>query len=261
VNWLAARVRLRTRTILEILDLGFVFCAENGKSYVKLALAILLLPFAVCAAARAFGLHWRSTWVLAIALGKLAEGAFTVAAGQLLFADSVATATVLAAFGRLLVPYIATRIWAFLALAACILIVVPFPSMVSRALFVSEYCLLEAASPNQCLKRGARLMRSHTGRAFGLGFSLIVAQAGFVVIAEALGQGLVEFVLQLGRPVGSLFDDGGSPFALAGFFLSLPYFTAARFFAYVDSRTRAEGWDIQVRFAALVQRAAPKAAA
>jgi hypothetical protein len=83
----------------------------------------------------------------------------------------------------------------------------------------------------------------------------------FVVAGDLLGQGLVEFVLQLGRPVGSLFHDGGSTYALFGYFLSVPYVSSARFLGYVDSRTRREGWDIQVRFAALAQRAATEEAA
>ena len=67
--------------------------------------------------------------------------------------------------------------------------------------------------------------------------------------------------MQLGRPVGSLFDNGGSTYALLGYFLSVPYVASARFLGYVDSRTRREGWDIQVRFAALLQRAATEEAA
>jgi hypothetical protein len=54
--------------------------------------------------------------------------------------------------------------------------------------------------------------------------------------------------------MGSLYDDGGSTFALAGFFASIPYVASTRFLGYVDRRTRREGWDIQVRFAALAQR-------
>ena len=36
--------------------------------------------------------------------------------------------------------------------------------------------------------------------------------------------------------------------AIAGLFASLPLVATLRFLAYIDIRTRREGWDIQVRF-------------
>ena len=65
-------------------------------------------------------------------------------------------------------------------------------------------------------------------------------------------RGLVDSVLQLGRPFGSLFSDGGSVYALVGFFYGIQYAAIARFLKYVDLRTRKEGWDIQIRFLSLV---------
>jgi hypothetical protein len=38
--------------------------------------------------------------------------------------------------------------------------------------------------------------------------------------------------------------------------LFIPYVATARFLAYLDLRTRSEGWDIQTRFAAIALRAA-----
>jgi hypothetical protein len=97
--------------------------------------------------------------------------------------------------------------------------------------------------------------------ATALALILGAGRLAFVAAADVLGQSLVEFVLQLGRPMGALFQEGGSTYALAGFFLSIPYVSSTRFLAYVDSRTRREGWDIQVRFAALVRRSSDEEAA
>src|SRR5260370_38019997 len=137
----------------------------------------------------------------------------------------------------------------------------PPPAVSARTLFFNEYCLLEAASPFQCFRRGGQLTRRQTARAALFVVLLLGANFAFAAFADALGHSVVEFVFQLGRPVGSLFRDGGSTFALAGYFLSIPYVASARFLAYVDSRTRMEGWDIQVRFASLQQRAASQEAA
>ena len=61
--------------------------------------------------------------------------------------------------------------------------------------------------------------------------------------------------VQPGNPVGELFVEGGSAYALLGFFLSVPVVSAARFLQYIDVRTRKEGWDIQLRFTAIAAEA------
>jgi hypothetical protein len=261
VNWLLSRVTLRVRGMSEIFDLGFVFIAENRKAYLKLALVTLVVPFAVTAALQWKHVGWWQLWGVAIVLGVLVEGAFTTAAGQLLFAESVETRRLLGLFGRRFVSFAAARALSALALTACVPVIIPIPPMAARSLFVNECSLLESASPMQCLRRGGQLMQGQTGSGFLFALVLLATRFAFIVAAEELGQGLVEFVLQLGRPVGSLFEEGGSTFALLGFFASIPYAATARFLGYVDRRTRREGWDIQVRFAALAQREASEEAA
>ena len=261
MNWLASRVTLRVRTLPEIFDLGFVFVAENRRAYTRLGLWMLAVPFAICVALQFSRVGWWQTWGAAILLGSIAEGAFTTAAGRLLFAENVPVRQVLAPFARRFVSYGAARILSTVVVAFCSLFIIPIPSIVARTLFVSEYSLLESASPWQCLRRGGQLMQGQTWPGALFELTLAACRFGFVVAAEQLGKGLVEFVLQLGRPLGSLFDDGGSTFSLAGFFLSIPYLASTRFLGYVDRRTRREGWDIQVRFAALAQREASEEAA
>jgi hypothetical protein len=48
-----------------------------------------------------------------------------------------------------------------------------------------------------------------------------------------------------------LWSDGGSAYAVAGALLSAPFVASASFLGYIDLRTRKEGWDIQLRLAAL----------
>jgi hypothetical protein len=261
VNWLASRVTLRIRSLSEVFDLGFVFLAENRKTYGRLSLATLVVPFGVTVALQFAKVPWWQIWAVAILLGATVEGAFTTAAGQLLFAPSVEILRVLGTFGRRLFSYGVARITSALAMAACAPFVIPVPPLAARALFVSECSLLESASPVQCFRRGGQLMQGQTGPGALFALLLLALRFAFVACAEELGQGVVEFVLQLGRPVGSLYDAGGSTFALAGFFASIPYAATTRFLGYVDRRTRREGWDIQVRFAALAQREGAEEAA
>ena len=58
-------------------------------------------------------------------------------------------------------------------------------------------------------------------------------------------------MLQLGQPFGSLWPNGGSLYAIFGLFASIPLCATTRFLAYIDARTRRDGWDIQVRFMAI----------
>jgi hypothetical protein len=261
VNWLASRVTLRVRTLPEILDLGLVFLVENWKPIARLGLAVLVVPFAACVVLQFRHAPWWEIWIVAVVLGSIAEGAFTAAAGQLLFNERLGLRQMLAPFARRLLPFLMTRLNAAIALAAVSPVILPIPAVSARTLFFNEYSLLEAASPFQCFRRGGQLTRRQTARSALFVVLLLGANFAFAAFADALGHSVVEFVFQLGRPVGSLFRDGGSTYALAGYFLSIPYVASARFLAYVDSRTRMEGWDIQVRFASLQQRAASQEAA
>jgi hypothetical protein len=260
MNWLASRVKLRMRTFLEVVDLGFVFVMANRRSYVRLALRFLLLPFAICAICQARQVPWPLIWAIALLLGALIEGPFTVAAGQMLFSRHVPWRAVSKSWWPRFGPYVSVRLRSTVLLALTGLIVLPLPVVMANVLFSGEACLLEGSKAGESLRRGARLAKGQQMRAFGLSLTLALVALGFVLLGEILGQGLVESTLQLGDPLGSL-SDGGSTYALAGFFLAIPFLTAIRFVGYIDLRTRQEGWDIQLRFAALAQLAAERAAA
>ena len=81
---------------------------------------------------------------------------------------------------------------------------------------------------------------------------LVVATA---LLADVAGREVLDSVLEV-KPPPSMFEEGGSVLALLGFWSVLPIRATARFFVYLDVRTRSEGWDIQTRFAALAARGA-----
>jgi hypothetical protein len=49
-------------------------------------------------------------------------------------------------------------------------------------------------------------------------------------------------------------EEIGGPLFMFGMWLAVPLLTTARFFVYLNLRTRREGWDIQTRFAAIAAR-------
>jgi hypothetical protein len=252
-----ARVVLRPRSISEIFDLALRFISEAAaKRYIHLALLTLLPAWLICVYAR-FGLQWEwpMVWMLALAFVTPLQGLYTVAVGKLMFAQEVSLRAIFGHYIRRLPAYLValvlTRALIGLGSLLFFLLIPPF-WMWGRVNYVHEAVLLEHASPVDAISRASRMVARNTLGAVGLVLLLSVAGAGFVLVAELLfNDGLLDFMLQLGKPFGSLFDEGGSAAALLGAFLAVPYWSTARFLAYVDLRTRRDGWDVQLRFMAI----------
>jgi len=251
VNLEGARVVLRTRTPSEIFDLAVRFCASIALSlYLKLA-AIVLLPCAVATALFHFYVaehEWTATWTFAAFLAAFAQSVFTVAASRLLFeAKPKLGAILLHALRRLPALFGALLLHGALLFAGVFILIGSFFVWIWHT-FLYEAVLLEQQGPVDALRRAGALMK----RKFGAGLVVCTGSAAivtlFIVCSEALGQGLFNFVLQLGKPFGELQEDGGTPFAVLGFFAALPLVATARFLSYIDGRTRQDGWDIQLRF-------------
>lgn len=268
MNLLDSRVVLRLRTVPDILDLAFRVCFApgNGRVFARLSAAMLLPCLAFCILLRyLWSWEWLDIWLVAAILAALTQGAFTIAAGRLMFQETIPTREVVGRFFRRLPAYgmslllARVLVWGsvlmmfsrpLIPLAITILLLYFF--LWPRSLFVHEICLLEGAGPIQVFSRGRRFVLRHYGAALGMLCAGLGAQAAFVLIFEMIfREGVMDFVLQLGEPLGNLFKEGGSVFALAGFFAAVPYVSVARFLTYIDLRTRKEGWDIQLKFTAI----------
>ncbi len=258
MNLGTAAVVLRPRTLAEVLDLACRVCCSRALGiYLRLGAIVLLPCLAGCIALRyAAEWPWAAVWLVAVSLAAVVQGVFTIAIGRLIFSEELGAGQVLRVFARRLGSYLWMLLLTRLVLALAALVVVGLPIAWPRLLLVHEASLLENASAAQAIHRAGQFNRALTG--FGVLFALLVTQAAFVLVAELLAQGVVEDVLQLGRPFGALFADGGSPFALAGFLLSVPYVATARFLHYIDHRTRSDGWDVQIRFLAIAARHEPE---
>lgn len=253
MNLADARVVLRTRGEAEILDLAALWCFTADRwLYARLAAVVLLPSLGVCIAARWFGeWSWPAVWGLAIGLATVSQGVFTIATSRALFDRQVAARAVLGQFARRLPSYLGALVITRGILVVAAFTLVLLPSAWVRVAMVHEASLLEASAPITASERAWRIARDRSTELAlllgGLGLAIGVG----VVAVELLGHGLVDFVLQLGKPVGELWQDGGSLYALVGFHVAIPYVAVARFLGYVDLRTRGDGWDIQLRFMAL----------
>lgn len=243
---------LRPRTAVESLDLACrVLAGPARRTYATLAAIVLLPAYAACLGLRyGAGVGWPWVWVVAIALATVAQGTFTVAVGRLAFTDDVTASVVLRTAAKRYPSFVTALVARLVVLAATSLslFIMTIPAL-SMLLFVPEASLLEGAGPVAALRR-AGLGRS-VGAEMWRVVLLAFVQGSIVLSADWLGDGVVDGVLQLGSPFGTLLGDGGSAYALLGLFASAPYVATARFLLYIDERTRLDAWDVQVRMMAV----------
>jgi len=251
VNLLAARVVLRQRSLADSLDLALPFCLANKRPLGVLA-TVMLAPIAAVLVFLRVGKHWHwpALWLLCAGASLMVEGAFTVALGELLFKPpaEARVRTYVARFLRRLPGLL----WA--TLLRGVAIVCTFTVLAPGSIFVPEAMLLEGAPFSRAWSRSRALARNRGGVCFGIWLATLTLPVVGAVSMDLLCNTIVGFVLQLGRPAGELWTDGGSGFAVLGALLAVPVAAAVRFLGYVDLRTRKEGWDIQLRFVALAEQ-------
>lgn len=244
-------ITIRQRSVLESIDLSLPFSLRLGRRvYPRLALWTLLPAWLCCVGiGYSFSVHWGWLWLIALVLSTLAQGVFTLAAGKLVFEESVTAREVLAEYSRKLPGYafglFVTR--SLIALSALTFFLL-LPVVWIRLAYVHEVMLLEGASLRSAWSRSAGIVKGQTGVAAQTLSCLVGITLAGVLCTELLGMAVVSYLLQLGSPFGSLFEDGGSVYALLGLFLSTPLVATARFLSYIDGRTRRDAWDVQVRF-------------
>ncbi len=254
LDLLHARVALRDRTVADVLDLALRFLVVHGTRYAWVALGSIA-PAAVLSLVLGAIAGWRAAWLVALPLALACEVPFTVLASRLVFEEDVRAADVLADAWRSAPRVFLARALALALVAlglACA--VVPGIWLAVIFLFLGEVMLLERASLGQAFGRAQRVAASATSElVLGL-FVLALVPVGGVLLVDVAGRTTIEELLQF-RPPLPVWSTGGSALATLGLFAQVPYLATARFFLYLNVRTRAEGWDIQTRFAALAARA------
>jgi hypothetical protein len=261
VNLSACTVVLRPRTVAEICDLTARVALNSAASTnVRLAAWTLLPTFVVLVSvfyARSYfavdSVWW--LWLLALPIAAWLEAPFTLALSRQLFGESPSVRETLRLYRQRFVSFtwasiVKNVIFAFSGVM--LLGLGPFVTWPSGNL-MNEASLLEGASGVEAWTRSKLLVRQSTS-SFGGAFAIFSTRVVFILGAEALGQTLVGDVLQLGKPLGELFEQWFTPFAALGLLASVPVTATMRFLTYIDTRTRADGWDIQVKLMAVAAR-------
>lgn len=255
MNLGSANVVVRPRSTSESLDLSFPFLLRvGGRGYLTLVAIVLVPAFSFCIALKLWlSLSWAELWLVAFPLGLWLQGAFTLAAGELMFDERIQPARTLSNFVGRLPSYTLLLVFTRGLIALSSVTVLLFPLAWSRYAFAPEASLLEALPFGRAGARAARLGRG--AESFELSLWSVAIMAFGVVAAESLGVAIFDYVLQLPLSAGGLFEEGGSAYATLGWFASIPVAATLRFLRYVDRRTRSDGWDVQIRLQHVAQLA------
>jgi hypothetical protein len=251
VNLSTSAVVLRERSVLETADLAVRFVvALCPRAALRLAALTLVPSGALSLALYAWGASAWVLWLVALVSAGLAQGPFIVLASQRMFEVEVTAGRALAQYARSFGRHLVTRLAAWLLVLGGIgTFVVPGWFFFRSFAHVDAVTLLENAGPQAAFPRSKRM--STQDRSLGAAVCATLGVGVGVLLAETCGQFLVAELLDLGTPFGTLFENGITPFALAGLFASAPFVGVLKFLSYVDARTQRDGWDIQVRFLAL----------
>jgi hypothetical protein len=250
---LRARVAFRDRPFVDVMDLALRFVVVHGRLYAKVA-ATAVVPCVAVTLVVAWLWGWLAAWVAAFLLSFVAQVPFTVLASRLVFEEQVSARAVLRASAGELPRVLAIRaLWITLvALASTML--VPGVWLGSVLLFVDEVMILERSRVGPAFGRSQRVASSALGQAFAAAAMMVLVPLAAAALADVGGRAFIGGLLQFREPAAA-WTQGGSVLAVLGWFGVVPYVTTARFFTYLNVRTRAEGWDIQTRFAAIAARA------
>jgi hypothetical protein len=255
MNVLEARVVLRDRTVLDVVDLAVRFMVKHARAYAKVAAVQLVGPFALTWAIGARS-GWGWAWLVAMLLAPLASRHFTVLASLALFEQDAGLRAVYRAARGATVRLLVVRLVELMALGAGItMVVLPSAWFLGLFAFTNEVVVLERAPIGASLGRLQRMLGGQSGEIITTALFVTALHILAVFLGDLVGRSVLEEVLQI-TPPPSMLDAHGSALGLAGFWAFVPFGATCRFLAYVNVRTRTEGWDVQTRFAAIASRGA-----
>jgi hypothetical protein len=264
------RIVLRPRALDETFDLAVAYARLYWRDFGRVILVSAGVGLLIAAAAKvAFGFGWERLWVLTFVLAPLIERATTAYAGNHLFGTRATLRAGLMAVVRrpflslasaLLIPLPAVPLLADpdsstaaeSSIPLMIAWAVPWAFLLARSHYFTQVALLEGSKLGATRRRALRMVDGRFGRSMFFVVAAAHFRFGAAVSADLAVRFVVGVLLQLGEPMDGLFHAGGSWAALAGYLAAAPLVALARLFDYVDARTRTDGWDIQVRFKAIV---------
>lgn len=249
---LHARVAFRDRAFVDVMDLGLRFLVVHFRLYARVS-AITLLPCVAVTLGVAFAWGWVLAWLSALLLSLVAQIPFTVLASRLVFEEHVSARAVMRSVAREIPRVVATRLMWLPVIALTSALVMPGVWLGALSLYLDEVLILERSHVAAAFARSRRIASSSIGETLAALAMVALVPLSAVLMADVGGRALIGELLQFRAPE-PVWVHGGSVLSVLGWFGIIPYVVTARFFTYLNVRTRAEGWDIQTRFAAIATR-------
>jgi hypothetical protein len=251
----SARVFLRHRNLSCVLDLGVLFFAQEAKPLLLLSLLVAVPGALATYAIGQLAGQWLA-WTFAFVAGGLAQLPFTVFLGRSVFEASPKLRDVLRASVKLVPQALVLSVIETVSLV-CALSLFGLPALgvrTARVVGRGSVCL-EQLSLGAALSRSQRLGQSGLSEAMPAALLMATMHLSAVFFADYVGaqalSGLFGFDV---RP--QVLSEGGGLLASLGYWGFCVYAAIARFFLYLNARTRTEGWDVQARFVGLGARGA-----
>ncbi len=253
MNPLQSRLALRARDPLTSLDAAIVLARSLGMVVPQL-FALTILPWCVVLGG---WVAWAPTsvlpWVVATAVYPLLQLPALELGATALFGEVPSAGRVvmrgLARLDVMMTLWVRGIVW---AVTSVMCLGLPTVFLVPSTFWLAETVALEKRGIGPAIERAGRLSVSAPGHVLTACGVALFGPMIAVVAAESTGQALVSTVLQLGQPFGSLWDGTLTPWAMAGSLLAAPIVAWFRLILYLDSRTRIEGWDLQVAIDGIV---------
>jgi hypothetical protein len=253
VNLKDARVALRERGIWDVFDVALRFYVENARAYVWPTFVCVVPPAALSSLVGwAAGPEWG--WIVAVALSFFAATPVTIATSRLVFEPRPHTSEILTrAIGKNL-ALIPLRLLQIIAVGFGTMFFL-LPGVWLGVLFFAtpEIAIAEDSGAIATAARAQRMVSAAFAELATMGAIVLIGRVVWIFVADIAGRTVLEDLLQV-TPPAAVWETGGGPIAYTAFFAILPLEAVARFFFYLNVRTKTEGWDIQARFLAIAQR-------
>ncbi len=259
MNVLSAKIALRDRSLLDVLDLALRFTVANGRAFAVMS-GVVTVPCFLASWFVAEKAGWVLGWLSALVLVTFAEAPYVALASRLVFDERVRAREAIVVALRSIPRLVGLRALQLVSvLAGMMFFLVPGVALAAFFFFGTEVIVLEQSPVTGSVSRMQRLQSGYFGDVLMAMLALWALYAIAIVLGDATGHAILEQLLQIRvRPSE---DEIGGPIALFAAWMAVPLLTTARFFVYLNLRTRREGWDIQTRFAAIAARARAEAEA
>ncbi|WP_010584411.1 hypothetical protein [Schlesneria paludicola] len=250
------QLEIRPRSILECLDLAFLFCSRHW-------LGLLLAGAAGMIPAEFFSwwidpsdeLNLYLSLLIATLLQPWATMFVTLYLGQVIFSPTLSLRRILRDAGRALPAYLAFQL---LLKGLCLASVILSPIVFLGMYYLDEIILLEKPRLSRIWKRRTAMNSGIIGRIFSLCLiDTLIAMGGALILA--LSFRAVTALWEDHLETSWLTDDDEFIWnwlltddwqGILASNLILIFLTVFRFMTYLDNRIRREGWDVELKLRA-----------